>query len=267
MMKRYSILFAAIAAIMSFGSCQKDTIKSYSVENCAVNFESRTNTFSLKGISDDKIRLNIPVKLVGPPVEYDREITVEVKDSSAVLGRDFTIVSSVISADTMRGAIEIEVNKLTEDVSERACVLYIKPNDSFRAGVPDYQKTIVKWTELYARPTEGVWRYWFLYICPAYSQNLHRLIVEEFGLDAERYTLSQSYVKNDPTLIFKSPSWWYSADRQLLESVSAHDAEHPDDPYRHSADYELFKSYTIPVGEGQKAEGTPPTILETLRNL
>lgn len=250
--------------VLIAAGCKKDDIKTFAVEDSAVNFRARSSSFSLKGITDDKTLLSIPVEVVGVPTDYDREISLDIKDSTAVLGRDFTVVSSVIPAGQLRGNIVIEVNALTEEVPDRACTFYIKPNEFFRAGIPNYQKSIISWTELYSRPPLYTWRYWFLYFCPAYSQSLHKIIVEEFGLEVEKYTLSTGYLKEDPTLIFKSPTWWYSANRQLREVVAEHDAANPDAPYRHSADYETFKTFAVPVGEGTRPEGPLPTILETL---
>lgn len=263
MRKNIQILVLPLVLLLA-GACQKDNIRTFAMEDSAVNFKARSSSFSMKGITEPTAEFSIPVEVVGIPADYDREIALEVKDSTAVLGRDFTIVSAVIPAEALLGNIVIRVNQLTEEVPDRACTMLIKPNDFFRAGMPNYQKCIVSWTELYSRPAVYTWRYWFLYLCPAYSQNLHKLLVEEFGLDVEKYTLSTGYLKEDPTLIFKSPTWWWSANRQLREVVAEHDAANPDAPYRHSNDYETYKTWTVPVGEGVRPGGTPPTILETL---
>ena len=112
-----------------------------------------------------------------------------------------------------------------------------------------------------------VWRYWYLYISHGYSRDFHKFLVEQYGDDIERYTCSKTYAEKDPTLIYKLPTWWFNVNREIRETVRDHDLAHPDAPYRHSADYESYKGYGVPVGEGDKAEGLPPTFLETLTAL
>lgn len=246
-------------------ACKKDEIKPYALEDCAVLFVNTSNIFSMKGHSgEDVVTFRIPVKLFGPVADFDREIGLEVKDSSAVSGKDFNLVSAVIPAGKYDADIILQVNKLQEGVTDLAFRLNIVPNQYFRAGIPKYSTTHVKWTELYSRPAELVWRYWFTFLCPGYSQAFHKLLVDEFGPDVEKYTQQISIAREDPeNYIFKSPTWWYAAERQLLDKVSAYDSAHPDAPMMHSDDYELFIKYATPVGEGTHPE-IIPTIRETL---
>ncbi len=250
---------------VSLSGCKKDEIKPYALEDCAVVFEGVTNSFSMKGHNDEQtVEFRIPVKVVGPHADYDRPIGLEVTDSTAVLGRDFEIKSAVIPAGALKTDIIISVNQLPEDVTERAVRFNLVPNDHFRAGYPKYSKAVVSWSELYARPPYYVWRYWYLYICPAYSQAFHKLMVDEFGTDVEKYTLQRAREKEEPDrYIFKTLTWWYAAARHLYETVAAYDAAHPDAPMMHSDDYEEYKSYEVAVGEGVRPE-VIPTILSTL---
>ena len=262
MKKLLFILFAAPLVL----SCKQDSIKTYSVENSAINFNSTRNAISLIGVTDEKVELLVPVTLVGPVTDYDREITLSVEDSTAHLGSDFRIVSSVLKAGEYKGIITLEVDKLPEDVTSRAATLSIVPNEHFIAGVPRYQKCIVAWSEEYARPAVSVWHAWFLFFSKSYSKDFHKVLVEVFGPEIDTYVYKKSEAQDDPSKVFKMTDWWYAANARLYEYVSTYDKAHPDAPLMHSADYELYSSYLQPVGEGEHSDN-PPTILSTLNSI
>lgn len=259
-MKRliYILVFAVLIL-----ACSKDPIDSFDRNESAVYFNAASNTFSLIGKDDDYVELSIPVKLIGPAVGYDRPISLLVKDSTAVQDKDYTIVKSQVDSGALSGNIVIKVKKLENDVEELYTKFTIVPNEFFPNRYYIKNTSIIGWTASYSRPEIGVWRYWYLYFCPGYSKNFHKLMIREFGTDIERYTNRRSYVTENPELIYKLPTWWYSATRQFRDMVKEHDAAHPDEPYMHSDDYQSYKSYEIPYGEGQRPEKIP-TILETL---
>ena len=262
-MKRYcDIFFCSIAALV-LCSCAKDPIKAYDTGDSTVYFLSPTNVFSLIGKSGDEIELTIPVNLVGPVADYDREIALEIKDSTAVQNVDFSIVSSKVAAGALSGSIVLRVKALPENVDGLYARFSIIPNDSFPEKFRKNTSSVVGWTASYARPREEVWRYWFLYFSNGYSKALHKIISEELGPDADTYTGSRKYATDFPELTFKLPTWWYSASRQLRDAVEAHDKANPDSPYMHSSDYEHYDDWSTPVGEGKKPDEIP-TILETL---
>ena len=127
-------------------------------------------------------------------------------------------------------------------------------------------KSVIEWSEEYVRPELGVWRYWYLYFSHGYSRALHKLIVETFGEEIEHYTGSSGYVKTNPELTMKMPTWWYEASRTLYQAVKAYDAAHPDAPLMHSEDYQRYNGYNQAVGEGTVPD-VIPTIFETLETL
>ena len=262
-MKRISCYICVLMLACMLASCAESEIKTFAVENCAVEFASITNAFSLKGMTEDARELVIPVDLIGIPVDYDREIALEIEESNAVLGRDFVILSKMIPAGAVKGSIIIRVNKLTEGVEERGVRMKIVANDFFRAGPPSSTETDVVWSEAYVRPKETVWRYWYTFFCHGYSREYHRLLVEFFGEEIETITNSRSYAENDPSLTYKLPTWWYNANREFREWVRNHDQANPGNPLMHSDDYEQYKGYLYERGAGQKPDRLP-TILETI---
>jgi hypothetical protein len=263
MMKRIPIL---IAAALTLAACGKSEIPVYRLEDSAVCFQSVNNNFSMRSLTEPTRDLTIPVVLIGQVTDYARPISFSRDGGTAVEGQDYTLVSAEVPAGSLTGSIVLRANRL-EGITEKSLDLTIHPNEHFREGYPAKLKAHVIWTESYERPAMTVWRYWYLYISHGYSRDFHKFLVEQYGDDIERYTCSKTYAEEDPTLIYKLPTWWFNVNREIRETVRDHDLAHPDAPYRHSADYESYKGYGVPVGEGDKAEGLPPTFLETLTAL
>ena len=259
-----------VVAAASAG-CQDSDVKRYDIEDSAINFGymsttgkvvlSNISSFSLKGMTAEKDTLEIPMVLVGPIADYDRHITVKVAESescNAVEGEDFRLLDAVLLAGEYHTVLPVEVKKLSREKNEISLKVEIVPNEWFRAGYPDYQQASILWSEKYVRPVEKVFREWYFFFCKGYSEHEHELLVEYFGTDIELYTRY-----NDPTLINRSIYFFNAASREFREWVKAHDDANPGDPYMHSDDYESYKSYTTPRGEGDKPDKIP-TIYETL---
>ncbi len=252
--------------LASLISCAKDPVKEFSKDSATVYFNASFNAFSLIGKSGDEVELTIPVNLVGTVENYDRAIDFTIKDSTAVEGKDYRIVKAQVDAGSTSGSIVIAVKQLADDVDELFTRFTINPNEYFPETYTVRKSAVIGWSASYTRPRQTVWRYWHLFFSSGYSKNYHKLMVEQFGTDIELYTNSKGYAAADPELIFKLPTWWYSASREFREMVRAHDAANPDSPYMHSADYESYDTYYVPVGEGTKPDKIP-TILETLKNM
>ena len=266
MEKRLIVLFLGLAVAL-MPSCRKEDIITYDPDNSAVNFQATSFQFSLKGLVDPTKTVSVPFNLVGPAVDYDREVTVKVVDgdnTTAKPGVDYTLPDKVyVKAGELSGSIDLVLNAFKEGTTNLSLCLAIEPNQWFREGFQTYSKTIVSWSEEYVRPKTPVFRYWYYFFCNGYSQNLHKLIVQEFGDGIETYTASVGAVKADSTLTYKGVNYWYACSRQFRQMVKEHDEAHPDAPYMHSDDYEAYSSYSTPRGEGTKVKPVP-TILETL---
>lgn len=267
MEKTVILILTGVLVLPTLLSCNSDEIDAYKVEDSAVVFSSASNSFSMKGVSDPEVTVSVPVELIGPVTDYDREIGLEVVDSelnTAEEGTDFEIVSSVIEAGALSGNIVLNItNNLDEETQSRFVFLRIVPNEYFREGYPYYSTSMISWSEAYVRPQEGVWRYWYLFFSRYYSRNLHELLVQEFGEEIEHVTNAKSYVNSDPTLEYKPISWWYAASRQFRKMVEDHDKAHPDEPYMHSDDCQLYNGYNQAAGNGDP-QYPAPTILSTL---
>lgn len=259
-----SILLPALAFCLA--SCEEVDIPVYKVEDSAVFFATRAVSYSLKGFTGAEKELEIPVSLIGPVCDYDREIKVAVVDTSfntAAEGRDFTVVSAGVPAGALSGKVVLNVKNLAEDVDKLAVLLEIQPNDNFARKVSKSMTTQVVWSKEYVRPSDPlVWDSWFLFFSKSYSRNLHEIIVSLFGEEVE-ISSQKTGARKREDLIYRQPSWWYAASRELFEYVRDYDKAHPDAPLMHSSDYELYQNSSVPVGEGYTPDRIP-TILETL---
>lgn len=262
-MKRYIILITAVLA--GLASCKKSEIQTFKTEDCSLSFSGIENSFSLRGWTEAYKDLHIPVKMLGIPVDYDREITLDIKDSIAAPG-DYQVLSSVLKAGELKADIVVRAKALPDDVEQKVIVMSLVPNEHFRAGQPLYRKAVVKWTNSYARPVPAVWGNWYLYISTGYSKALHKILVEEYGDEIDFCVRRKADVTPENGLIYKDPTWWSALNKNIREIVRNHDLAHPGDPYMHSEDYEDYPNSTTPVGQGKKPS-VIPTIYSTLVSL
>ena len=153
-MKRFLLL--SVATLLCCLACKKSEIQTFKVEDCSVSFNGIENSFSLRGWTEEFKDLHVPVKVLGIPVDYDREITLDIRDSIATAA-DYQVLSSVVKAGELKTNIIVRAKALPDDVEQKVIIMSIVPNDYFRVGEPNYQKAIVKWTNSYARPVPAVW--------------------------------------------------------------------------------------------------------------
>ena len=266
-MKRLYIL--ALLSLLTM-SCKVDDIDIYDMKDSAVVFKTRSVQFSMKGVTEEYATRTLPLDLIGQIADYDRKIDLKVKETSentAVENTDFILGEAVMKAGEHVANVDLKIKKLSEGVENLNVTIEIIPNEYFRKGYPSTSQIIVSWSEEYVRPTsEAVWRWWYNFFCKGYSKAYHKLLVELFGPEIETYTNTASAAKEDPTLEYKLPSWWYAANAKLLDYVRKYDAEHPGAPLMHSDDFEAFTGYQTPVGSGTKPERIP-TIYETLNQI
>ena len=264
---RRAITISCAAALLLAG-CAKSEIPVYKLEDSAVAFQQVTNNYSLRGMTEPERIINVAIQLIGPASEQARPIAIEIEEVSAKQGVDFTVESCEVAAGALAGNLALKVKKFPEGVTSRSINVTLLTNEYLKQGYKPYLTANITWTDSYERPMEQVWRYWWLYLSKAYSRNYHKLLVEIYGDDIEKYCCSRSYAEQYD-LIYKLPTWWFSTNHELTEIVRKHDLANPGDPYRHSSDYETYSGFTKPVGSGDglKEGDIPPTILETLNNL
>ena len=107
------IMAAAVCCL----SCTKSEIQTFRVEDCSVSFNGIENSFSLRGWVGEYKDLHIPVRMLGIPVDYDREITLDIKDSIATAA-DYQVISSVLKAGEMKTDIVVRAKSLEDNVEQ-----------------------------------------------------------------------------------------------------------------------------------------------------
>lgn len=267
----HAILILTVVTVVAatFGSCRKSEIPVFDISDSAVHFTSKSNAFSMRGMTEETADLSIELEYIGPVTDYDRDVALKVTgegEDAAVEGVDFTIKSSMVPAGALKGQVVLEARKLDDSTPRKSVVLEVVPNENFGVGFRAFAKTTVTWSEEYVRPLEDVWKHWYNYFSPYYSRAIHELYIETFGEDIERYVLSPSLPNEENGYIYKSYTWWMSASRTLREKVQQHDRENPDSPLMHSDDCMYYKSYEVAAGAGE-VPSRIPTILETLEVL
>lgn len=259
-------MIAAFAALAV--SCTEEMVPTYDVADSAVRFQHKSEQFSLRGVTESEAQLSIKLDLFGPAADHDRHIKVEVADSSynnAVLGTDFQIVEAVVPAGELSGRIVLSVKMVTLDDPTKVTTLAIRPNDDFPYVASEADVSRVTWSDEYLRPSNPyAWQSWFYFFGPFYSKNYHKLLIEVLGDEIEHSGYSNG-AKNDPDTDYRVLTWWYAQNNMFYDYVKAHDTAHPDDPYMHSDDYEVYSSYMTPVGQGTRSDN-PPTILSTIHS-
>ena len=233
MKNKWLIYFAALACALS---CTKDNISSYSIDNSAVVFESASFQYSMRGIKEDEVEINVPLVLIGPLADYSREVTVKVntEEGFAVQGQDFSVLSASIPANSGSGSLTLKVKNLPDGVEQQMTKVEIVPNQYFRTGYPDRSISTVSWVDTYTRPTQLVWRSWHLFLSRHYSKRFHEFVLDVLGQEAEKSSHASIAAKEG--LILRNVDWWYVANRLLREKVKEYDDAHPGDPLRHSRD-------------------------------
>lgn len=263
------VLTLVTVVIAVFGACKKSEIPVFDISDSAVHFTSKSNAFSMRGMTEETADLLIELEYIGPVTDYDREVALKVTgegEDAAVEGVDFTIKSSKVLADSLKGWVVLEARKLDDSTPRKSVVLEIVPNENFGVGFSAYAKTTVTWSEEYTRPSGYVWADWYNYFSHYYSRAIHELYIETFGEDIERYVSRPGYATEENGCIYKSYTWWLSASRTLREKVQQHDRENPDSPLMHSDDCMYYKASSVAAGDGEVPTRIP-TILETLEVL
>lgn len=253
-----------LACVWAISSCDSQEIPVYDVKNSVVYFESKSTDLSLRGVTDPSKDFTVKLSMFGPVCDYDREIAVEVVDSSfnnAVEGVDFEILSAMVPAGSMKGEMKVRLMN-AENLDAKSVSLSIRQNEHFQYLAKGATNTRMNWSKVYLRPTTNVWYSWFYFFCQGYSQKMHELLMACLGDEIE-ISSHRSAALKDPELKYHELAWWYTASREFYDFVKAHDLAYPDDPYMHSSDYEQYSSYTVAVGSGTKPENIP-TILSTL---
>ena len=270
-MKRYRIILGLFALMFVINACNKDDIDLYNSNDTAINFpgsadnfanatyDTKTQTFLqnfsfLDSIGNDYAIITIPTKIVGDVASYDREISYKINtDSTTATESDYEILSSIVPADSMYGAIKVKVKYDTSlQTEEKVLFLELTSSKDFKRGTNEYNLCQFTWSDKLLMPTDtrSAMSYnmlienpnaWYSRSFSCYSPNAHKLIM--IVLETNHIP---TYVES-PYMIYPNRGAWAAKINQYLEKW---DEEHPDEPWIHDAgDLKGEKIYARGYGE------------------
>jgi len=255
-MKKYRIILGLFALMFVFNACNKDDIDLYNSNDTAINFPGSADKFAnanyntktqvfwqnfsfLDSIGNDYAIIDIPTKIVGDVASYDREFTYKIyADSTTATESDYEILSSIVPADSMYGAIKVKV-KYDVSLQTELKVLFLELADSkdFKRGTNEHNLCLFTWSDKLLMPTStsSAISYNMLIENPnswssrsfsCYSPNAHKLIM--IVLETNHIP---TYTER-PFSIYPNRGAWAAKINQYLEKW---DEEHPDKPWIHDA--------------------------------
>lgn len=179
-MKNIKLIPLAIL-VLSFAiiSCEQEELMSFEAEP-AVNFTQTTQTYSFLGNPEDLKTIEIPVRLMGNAVDYNRNFNVEIVEETNVPAGSYEIVGGVVEAGEFTGNLLVNVyNSPALADSEASIVLELSNSEDLKAGNVDTRTYTLNWTDQVVVPAWTYYRYFFTSVP---SPAAYRAIVESTGL-------------------------------------------------------------------------------------
>jgi hypothetical protein len=252
MKTKYTLLL--FFTLLFLNSCEKDELIKFEDTNHAVVFPSLGDALNYPGynIADTLYRVTfsfqsvamgtpsaiatLPVRVVGIPVPYDREVGVKIVPLTATTDQ-FRFLRASIPANEAYGTIEIEVDYADELLTEqRVIAIELIPSKDLGIGPQEYTFGSLTWhCQLPPPETSAVIRtYNYLIAGMAaptstslsyYSPAAHRMILDAFGWEElPGYTAS-------PYVVYSNAPAYR---QKLREYIAAWNVDHPDDPLLHN---------------------------------
>lgn len=185
-MKQIKIYLSFLLVLVIFSGCQKEEITSFQAPG-AVNFDRMANLYNvqysfLTNPANEYLQ-EIPVQIIGNPVDQDRTFKVEVVRDSLTTATDdqFEIVGGTVKAGEFNGKLTIRLLKSPVlDNSMVSLKLKLVDSEDFKAGNVEAREFVVSWTNKVIVPVWNV--YLRLFITPKGSTAAFRLFMQISGL-------------------------------------------------------------------------------------
>ena len=178
-MKQNKLIPLVILLLGFLTSCEQEDIMSFEAEP-AVNFTQTTQTYSFLANPEDLKIIEIPVRIMGNAVDYERNFNVEVIEETNVPEGSYEIVGGYVEAGEFEGVLEVKVfNAPALENSEASITLELTSSEDFNAGNIGSRQYILNWTDQVVVPAWTYYRYFFTAVP---SPAAYRAIVESTGL-------------------------------------------------------------------------------------
>ena len=138
-----TLLYMLAAVAFLFTGCKTDDLDLYSVDNSSICFETNFKEVSFIDTPElEYLDVEIPVVLVGPAVDYDREISYTILEETTTANpQQYQILDAKVKAGALSGAITVRV------INDRAVLedgtleleLQLEPNDRLAVDLKSRQ--------------------------------------------------------------------------------------------------------------------------------
>ncbi len=146
-MKKIKILLYMFAVgTLLLSGCKKDDIDRYSADDSSICFETNFKEVSFIDTPElEYLDVEIPVVLVGPSVDYDREISYTVLgETTTATQQQYQILDARIEAGAMSGYIKVRVmnDRAVLEEGTLELELQIEPNDRLAVDLKSRQFSV-----------------------------------------------------------------------------------------------------------------------------
>ena len=238
------------ASFPGISVADKQVYTSYSV---AYKSYDVVYSFATAPLGTETVIVEMPLKVNGLAVDYDREVAWEVSEQGTTASSEhYKILDAVIPAGEIYGRLRVEIKKHANlDNESDSITLYIRDSKDLPAGPKEYTKgTLVFNNTLPGIPTisshyAGTYNYFILSNSSkaagnlkAYSPNAHKAILEAMGWPAGfwgRYNQTNRYdIYNKPYIAFYDGLRTYQWQARLKAYLEEYEREHGE-PLLHNA--------------------------------
>ncbi len=179
--KNIKLLALAIISLAMY-SCKKDELKPFSGAP-AINFVSKTATYSFLGNLDNEYIYNIDVNISGLASENDRAFSAEVvtDENTTATSAEFEILGGIVPANSYKGTLKVKVkNSPALDTKVVQVKLKLSKGEDFVGGNAESNTFILGWTNEVVVPSYKT-LYQGYFVTPL-SKNAYKIIVATTGL-------------------------------------------------------------------------------------
>ena len=169
----------ACAAILA-GGCDQDDIDRFAAEDSAIYFTTNNQEHSfIDTPALDAADVEIPLALIGPAVDYDRTVAVEVdEETTTAAPEQYTILGGTVEAGALVGKVTVRIRNDKETLAQGDLALGLRllSNDLFTTELdPNAQasvnpnlllsvKTVLTWSNDIKMPDYMLYRNFLRYV-------------------------------------------------------------------------------------------------------
>jgi len=220
--KYISCFAVTVITAAIFTACSKKDITAFKA-SAAVNFVSKSVSYSFLGNPDNEYVQEIDVRIIGDAADHDRHFSVEVVSDTFTTAPAnlYQVMDGIVKAGEFTGKLYIKLINAPE-LATTSVSLKVKLIDSeeLNAGNIESSEFIITWTDKVVVPSWSYYRYFFTSVA---STAAYKLIVQTTGYTT--FTASQ--------YIALGPVGAQAVGTQFGDYVKQWNKDHPNDHLKH----------------------------------